>query len=64
MIGVASIIAQQLRRLPIVAHEDVEVPIVVKISDGSAPAHARELKIRSQLLAHVLEYSMPGVAEH
>src|SRR5258708_326348 len=64
MIGVAAIVAQQLRRLPIVADEDVEVSIVVKIGDGSAPAHARELKIRSQLVAHVLEYSMPGVPKH
>jgi len=64
VIGVASVVAQQLRSLPIVADEDVEVSIVVKVGDGSAPAHAREQKIRSQLVAHVLEYSMPGVPEH
>src|SRR5229473_6638717 len=33
VIGVASVVAQQLRCLPIVADEDIEVSIVVKVGD-------------------------------
>src|SRR5579863_6184582 len=55
VIRIPSIVSQQLRRLAAVVHEDVEISIVVEVADGSAPAHARQLKIRTKTITHVFE---------
>ncbi len=44
VIGVSPVIPQQLRRLPIVIHENVEIAIVVEVADRRSAAHPRQQK--------------------
>src|SRR5437667_130090 len=64
VIPVSAIVAQQLWRLPIVADQEVQVAIVVKISRRQAPADARRLDIRPQRSTHVLEDASAVVFEY
>src|SRR5438093_522896 len=64
VIPVSAIVAQQLWRLPIVADQEVQVAIVVKISRRQAPADARRLDIRPQPSTHVLEDASAVVFEY
>src|SRR5437016_4452821 len=64
VIPVSAIVAQQLWRLPIVADQEVQVAIVVKISRRQAPADARRLDIRPQPSTHVLEDAPAVVFEY
>jgi len=45
--------------MPVVADEDVEVSIVVKVADGGAPAHASNGEIRAELITDVLKDASP-----
>ena len=42
VIGVAAIVAEKLRGLPIVANDDVQISVVIKIPDGRPAADARQ----------------------
>jgi len=42
VIGVAAVVAKKLRSLPIVAYEDVEISVVIKISNGRPATDARQ----------------------
>jgi hypothetical protein len=46
VVGISSIIAQKLRSLAIVVHENVEVAVIIEVADRGSPAHPRQLKIR------------------
>src|SRR5262249_48678255 len=62
MIAGAAIVQQQLRLLAIVAHQNIEVPIVIDIRQSRSPTHARKLKIRSEFVTHVLKDTTTGIA--
>src|SRR5690348_17662241 len=64
VVGIAAVVAQKLRGLPIVADENVKIAVVVEVADRCAPANSRQEKIRSKLVANILENSSAGVAEH
>src|SRR5579871_2959366 len=55
VIFVATIVTQQLRSLSAIVDEDVQVAVVVEVSDSCSPAHPRQLKIRAKLIANILE---------
>src|SRR5213082_2567129 len=64
VIRISAIVSKKLRPLPIVAHQNVQVAVVVEIPHCGAAAHGRQLKIRPELIAHILENAMPRVAKH
>src|SRR2546423_7454056 len=64
VIGVAAIVAQQLWSLPIVVDEDVQIAIVIEVTDRRSTADLRQEKIRPELIADVLKDAAAGVAEH
>ena len=55
VIGIAAVVAQQLGRLAVVVHQDVQVAIIVEIADRRAPAHARQLEVGAQLGADIFK---------
>jgi hypothetical protein len=62
MIAGGALVQQQLRLLTIIAHQNVEVSVVINISHSRPAAHARELKIRSELVAQVIEGAATVIA--
>src|SRR5580658_7738807 len=64
MVRIAAIVAQQLRGLAAIIHENIEIAIIVEVGDGSATANARQLKIHTKPVADVFENSVTGIAEH
>src|SRR6516164_7123132 len=64
MIGIAAVIAQQLRRLAVVVHQEVEIAVVVEITDSYAATHARQAKISAKLITNIFKDTAPAVAEH
>ena len=64
MIRVAPVIAQQLGSGAIVADENIEIAVVVEVSNGRATADFWRNEVRSELIANVLENSSAVVSEH
>ena len=64
MIRVATIVAQQLWSLSVVVDEDIQIAIVIEVTDRRATADSRQEEIRPKLIADILKKSAAGVAEH
>src|SRR5690348_4874680 len=64
MIGIPTIITEELRRLAIVVHQNVQVAVIVEIPDSGSAAYSRQLKIRPELVTYILEDAAPHVAKH
>src|SRR5437879_8304854 len=64
VIRVTSVVAKQLRCLAVVAHQNVEVSIVVEVADGGTPADARQGEITAELITDVLKDASPTIAKH
>src|SRR5207244_12384492 len=64
MMSIAPVIAEQLRRLTVVAYQNIQVAVVVEIAHGGSATDAAQLEVRPQLAAHVFEGAPARVAEH
>src|ERR1039458_4032774 len=63
-VGIAAIVAEELSRSAVIAYQNVEVAVGVEIAHRGAPANARRLDVRSQLIADVYEHAIARVVEH
>src|SRR5437773_3948229 len=64
VIRIPAIVAQQLRSLPVVVYQDVQIAIVIEVTDRRTATDSRQDKIRPELIADVLKDAAAGVAEH
>src|SRR6476469_2437143 len=63
VVRIAAIVAQKLRRLAIIADQNIELAIVVEIADRSTSAHARKCKVGPKLIADIFESAAASVPE-
>src|SRR5947209_19260725 len=59
VIRISAIVSKKLRPLPIVAHQNVQVAVVVESPHCKAAADGRRVEIRPDFVSHTLEYAMP-----
>src|SRR6266536_3682056 len=64
VVGIAALVAQELRSLPAIVHKNVEIAVVIEIAYRGAAADARQEKIGAELVADVFKYAAAGVAKH
>src|SRR4051794_26514926 len=58
------IAAKQLRRLPVIVNQNIEVTVIVEISDSCASTDSGRVEIRAQRARNIFELSAIPITEH